>query len=113
MRYEPALVHGVAMEAAAELVVHAAFGHFAQREQHHVERFLVFGAEMVAQQELKNRRAGKLGSAAESAELAIEGAAENEEAAIEHAGVDGRPAGVCRFDRRLLLELLHHIARRV
>ena len=57
MRHEPALVHRVAMEAAAELIVHAALGHLAQREQRHVERFLVFRARVIAEQEIVDRRA--------------------------------------------------------
>ena len=44
VRDEPALVDRVAMEAAAELIVHAALGHLAQGQQHHVERFLVLRA---------------------------------------------------------------------
>ena len=40
MRHEPALVHRIAMKAAAELIVHAAVGHRAQRVERHVERFL-------------------------------------------------------------------------
>ena len=55
VRHEPVLVHRVAMEAAAELIVHAALGHLAQGEQHHVERFLVLRAGVVAEQEVVDR----------------------------------------------------------
>ena len=93
VRHEPALVHRVAMEAAAELIVHAALGHLAQREQRHVERFLVLGARVVAQQEVVDRGARKLGRAAEAAQARVERAAEREEAAVQDGAIDGaRPA---------------------
>src|ERR1017187_9656275 len=55
MRHSPAVVHAVAMEAAAKLIVHAALGHLAQGEQHHVEGFGVFGARVVAQQGIRDK----------------------------------------------------------
>ena len=49
MRHEPALVHGVAMEAAAELVMHAALGHLAEGLQHHFEGVFALRARVVAE----------------------------------------------------------------
>ena len=91
VRDEPAVVHGIAMEAAAELIVHAARGHLAQSEQHHVERFLVLRARVVAQQKVVDRGTRELGRAAEAAEARIEGAAEDREAALQRVRVEAAP----------------------
>ncbi len=72
MRDEPVLVHGVAGEAAAELVVDAAVRHRAQGELHAVEGGPVAGAVVVAQQDLQVHRLGELGRAAEAAEAPVE-----------------------------------------
>ena len=98
------------MEAAAELIVHAAAGHLAKREQHHVERFLVFGARVVAEQEVMHGDARKFGSSAEAAEARIEGAAEDGEAALQSGGVERRAGAVGRHFH-LFFELLDHVAR--
>ena len=72
---EPVSVDGVAVEAAAELVVHAALGHFAQGEESHVEGFFLAGERVVAQEEVVGDGAGKLGGLAEAAEFCIKSAA--------------------------------------
>ena len=111
VRDEPAVVHGVAMEAAAELIVHAAAGHLAQGEQHHVERFLVLGARVVAQQEVMHGDARKLGRAAEAAEARIEGAAEDGEGAFERGRVERRAGAVGRHFHMLLAAARRRCAR--
>ena len=45
VRDVPELIHRVAVEAAAEMIVHAAVGHLAQREQRHAERDLAVACE--------------------------------------------------------------------
>src|SRR6185436_15012382 len=52
--------HRVAVEAAAQLVVHAAARHARQREPHHVERARVLAALPEPEQELPVHRLGKL-----------------------------------------------------
>src|ERR1019366_6296874 len=86
--YEPAVVHAVAMESAAELIVHAALGHLAEGEQHHVEGLAVPGACVVAQQEMVHRDARELGGGAEAAQSRIEAAAEARKSALQCAGVE-------------------------
>ena len=111
VRHEPALVHGIAVKAAAQLIVHAALGHFPQSEQGGVEGFAVAGAGVEAHEEIEHRGAGEFGRAAEAAVVAVEGAAENLEAAIEQGIVDGRGAGG-RRDLGMLAQLLDDVARR-
>ena len=65
---EPGLVHGVAVEASAELVVHAAGGHPVESRAHHVERVVAPGAE----QELEVRGRGELRGAPEAAVGGVE-----------------------------------------
>ena len=50
VRHEPFGIHGVAGEAAAELVVNAARGHAVAGVQHHAHGFVVAEAPGVAQQ---------------------------------------------------------------
>jgi hypothetical protein len=40
MRHVPELVRRVAMKSAADVIVNPALGHFAQREESHLERML-------------------------------------------------------------------------
>src|SRR5579859_7935934 len=94
------------MKAAAELVVHPALGHLAQRQQHHVEGFLVARFDIMADQEIMNAGAGKLGRSAKAAEPGIESAPEALESGFERAAPRHRMAGI---DRRILTELLHHL----
>src|SRR4051794_37791162 len=52
VRNEPALIHGVAMEASGELVVDAALCHLAQSEEHHIRRFISPSALRIAEEEI-------------------------------------------------------------
>ena len=65
------------MKSTAQLIVHSALRHFAQRQQHHVERFLVLGPRPVPQQEIEDGRPRKLRRPAEAAQLRIERPTEN------------------------------------
>ena len=64
------------MEASAQLVVHAAFRHFAKGEQDHLERLFVFRGGVVAEQEVVHAGARKFRGSAKTAEARIEHAAE-------------------------------------
>src|SRR5256885_10644377 len=64
--YQPVGVHRVAMESAAELVVHAASGHLRERLADHAAREFVPCPLPEAQHELPDHRLGKLGCAAEA-----------------------------------------------
>jgi hypothetical protein len=98
VRDDPALVDAVAREAAADLVVHAAAGHRAQRVQGHP----VLAA---AQEELDERRRRELRRAAEAAVLGVVGAAQVNDGGVEPGGVESarrrdevRGAGEPRHD---------------
>src|SRR5262249_3974875 len=71
----------------------------------------IFGARVVPQQKMKNRRPRKFRSAAKPSELRIEGAPEDEEAAIQHALVDR--TRMARCNHGMPLKLRHHVARRI
>ncbi len=101
------------MESAAELIVHPALGHFAQRQERHVERFGILRAGVVAQQEVEDGGPRELGRAAEAAALGIERAPEDREAAVQQPLVYGRRAGARRREARILRELLYGVAGRV
>ena len=67
MRHEPFGVHGIAREAAAELVVNAAGGHALAGVQNHPHGLVVVKAFRAAQQERRNARLRKFRRAAEAA----------------------------------------------
>ena len=54
------------MKSAAQLIVHPALGHFAQGQQHHIQRFFAVGVRVIAQQEIEDAGPRKLGRSAES-----------------------------------------------
>ena len=64
MRRQPVIVHRIAMESAAELVVHAAAGHGLQRLGDHLQRQGVIRGAVIAQQELEDHGLGELRRAA-------------------------------------------------
>ncbi len=84
MRDVPVAVHGVAVEAAAELVAEAAVGHGAEGFGGHFERpvglaFVAFlGSPLVvdAEEEVQGGGAGEFGGAAEAALVVVEAAGE-------------------------------------
>ena len=85
------LVHRIAMEAAAELIVHAAVGHRAQRFERHVERFLTVSSRVVAEQEIEHYGAGKFRCVAEAAMRGVEDAAEMLEGRVQDGLVGDAP----------------------
>ena len=62
VRHEPVFVHRVAVKSAAELIVHPALGHRAQRRQHHVPSFFIAGGGAIAQQKIGMLGRGNLGA---------------------------------------------------
>ncbi len=72
MRDVPALVHAVAAEAAAELVIQSAVHHLLQREMHDVPRLLVAGRMAAAQQQIELSGMQEFWRAAQSAMHAVE-----------------------------------------
>ena len=72
VRHQPARVGRVTVEAAADAIAHPARGHALERVDGHVQRGLVVGAPVVAQQKLERHRARKLRRAAEPAEQGVE-----------------------------------------
>ncbi len=81
------------MKSAAKLIANAAFGHCVQGRDHHVERFLVLGTGVIAQQEIIRDRPWKFRRAAEATVFHVEGAAEYREGGVESALGDGRSVG--------------------
>ena len=94
VRHQPRLVGGVAREAAAEVVVHAAVGHRPQRVLDEVTRARLAGARVVTQQESKHHGLGELRCAAEPAVLLIE----RRRDAREGLGRDARAQGLVARD---------------
>ena len=72
VRHQPERVHGVAREAAAELVVHPAARHLHERRVHHAPRVRVVAAARETQYELPDHRLRKLRRAAEPPVLLVE-----------------------------------------
>ena len=101
VRHDPLRVHGVAREAAGQLVVHAAGGHRATGVLDQVESLA--GTGCVAQQELQHHRRRELGRPAEAAVDAVVGRAQGGEGLVEQlrrhvGGRDGRRPGQPRDD---------------
>ena len=83
---EPELVHGVAVEAAADEVVHPARRHPVEGRARHGERPLVAVPVRHPQEELERRGRRELRRAAEPAPLGVEGLGERRGRAGENAG---------------------------
>src|SRR5258707_7288814 len=81
------------MESAPKLIVDAALRHGVQGRNHHVERFLILSARVVAQQEIICDGPWKLRCAAESTVLRVEGAGEYREGGVESTLGNGRSIG--------------------
>ena len=67
VRHQPVAIGGIAVKAAANLVVDAAVRHLVQGQFHHFQGAGVEAVAVVAQQELRRHRLGELGGAAETA----------------------------------------------
>ncbi len=101
VRHQPLLVDAIAVESAAELVVHAALGHGAQGLLQHAHALLVAGALGVAQQELEGHGLGKLGGAAKAAVVRLELVCQRTEGVVEQLvaqRASGHPGGGGRAD---------------
>jgi hypothetical protein len=72
VRDEPARVHGVAMEATADLVVHPPLSHAATGEDDRLEELGPSRRAVLAQHQLENLGVGKLRRAAESAPVGVD-----------------------------------------
>ena len=72
VRHHPALVHRVAMETAAHMVVDAALGHLRERHQGHLTRLRIAFARRRIQQQVQRRRMRKLRLHAKTAMMRIE-----------------------------------------
>src|SRR5262245_60897695 len=83
MRHKPVRIDGIAMKSSADLVVHSSLGHLAQRGQDHLDRFLVLGFGVIANQEVMDAEPRELGSLSKTASLRVEDAAESEESPFE------------------------------
>ena len=81
------------MKSAAQLIVHSALGHGAQRDQNHVAGFLIASGCPIAQQEIQHAGTREFGRSAESAQPRIERSPER---------VKGRIQRVLPYAGRLL-----------
>src|SRR5712692_3023107 len=97
MRHEPLRVGRVAVEPAADLVVHAARRHLLQGQACHLERLWVPRAAVVAEEKADRETAGELGCPAQAAVGPVEAVAAVAERLLERAGigkfVSGRSSG--------------------
>ncbi len=103
VRHEPALVGGVAVEPAAQLVVHPPAQHGVERHRRHLEQVRLAGGEVAAQHEVDDRGLRELGRPAPAAVSGVEVAGERGLRRGERRGL--QRAG-CRAGagRRLRLE---------
>src|ERR1700677_1655367 len=105
MRDEPVLVDRVAVKAAAQLVVHAAFFHCEQSLDDHVAGVVTAGSLPVAKQEIMHGRAWKFRGRTEAPQRGIERTPELVKRGVRYRNINMIRA---RFRRACLLaELLH------
>src|SRR4051794_20667859 len=71
MRHKPSRIDGISVESAAQLIVHAAFGHLAKGKDYHFGGFGDLLPPAVPQEKVKGGGPGKFGSSAKSAETRI------------------------------------------
>ena len=83
---EPALVGGVAGEAAAQVIVDPATSHLVESVTHDMEGLVVPGAQMLAEQHAEIHRVGELGCLAESTVLWVKVSHERSSGAVEQPG---------------------------
>jgi hypothetical protein len=72
MRDEPALIHGIAVETTAELVIHAAPGHFFERGFGNGEEMFFFRLLIAFEEKIDGRSVGEFRRVAEAAILDVE-----------------------------------------
>ena len=95
------------MKAAAELVVHAAPGHLAQREQGHVAGVFVAAAMVVAKEEVQHHGPWKFGRAAEAPVGRIEAVTQGGIAGGERVGIERGSRGA---DAGVVVQLVENMA---
>jgi len=103
VRHQPLPVHRIAMEAAADLIVHAAAGHLGQGEVGHVLRLHDARALPVAQEEFPVHGLGKLGRAPRASLPRVELARQS------LVGRAPEPLALAHLLEELLARL-HHVA---
>src|SRR5262245_49840399 len=116
MRHQPALVHGIAGEAAAEMVVDAALAHARERELDQTEIALVTQPQPGAPEELQHHGLRELGRAAHPAVHGIDESRNVAGDAVELRLADHGPAGgarACREPRHQRTAILLHALRRL
>src|SRR5205814_4719655 len=89
---EPALVHRVAVEAAGELVVDAAAGHFFERGFRYSEQMFFFGLLVALEQEINRWGMREFWRAAEAAILNVEELRDGLDLGVYNAEVKLRPS---------------------
>ena len=89
VRHEPTRVHGVAVKAASDLVVHAALRHPVAGEEHRFEQRRVAGRAVLPQEELEGGRVRELGRPAEPAVGAVDVREESLRGTAREGGVEG------------------------
>ena len=99
MRYQPALIDGVAREAAAEVIVDPALAHCVERQFHQFEEPPVAAADAGAPQHLQHRALREFRRAAEPAIDGIERAGDGVCGGVELAGADHHLVGGPRLVR--------------
>ena len=65
--HQPAVVGGVTVKTAANLIVHPTIGHLVQCQRRHVQRVFTLGAIGVAEQEINTHARRKFRGVAETA----------------------------------------------
>ena len=85
---EPALVDGIAMEAAGKLVIDAATGHFFEGGFGHGEKMFFFRLLIALKDQVDSRRVRELRGAAEAAVLNVEKLCDGFDLRVDDAGVE-------------------------
>ena len=85
---EPALVDGIAMEAAGKLVIDAATGHFFEGRFGHGEKMFFFRLLIALKDQVDSRRVRELRGAAEAAVLNVEKLRDGFDLRVDDAGVE-------------------------
>src|SRR5260370_9499424 len=87
---EPAFVHGVAMEAAGELVIDAATGHFFESSLGHSAEMLFCGLLVALKDEVDSGRVRKFWGAAKATVLDVEELGDGFDLGVDHAEIEIR-----------------------
>ena len=90
MRHSPLGIDGIAVEPAADLIVHPSRCHHRQRVRRHLPCVRVPRPVLITKEKHEDRRTGKLGACAETAVLGIIGRSHLIETAVEELFPEGR-----------------------